>query len=115
MDSADRARIDEARTELHRIINDREMRDCLLLVLANKQDLEGGAYLPPSLSLTPLTGFPSTAMKPLEITEKLQLNKIKDKVWFVQPTVATKGDGLNEGFNWLSDHTKANVAAAPKK
>lgn len=42
VDSADRARIDEARTELHRIINDREMRDCVLLVLANKQDLDGG-------------------------------------------------------------------------
>jgi ADP-ribosylation factor 6 len=45
VDSADRARIDEARTELHRIINDREMRDCVLLVLANKQDLEGGRCL----------------------------------------------------------------------
>src|SRR5258708_27566751 len=39
VDSADRARIDEARQELHRIINDREMRDALFLVFANKQDL----------------------------------------------------------------------------
>ena len=42
VDSADRNRIDEARTELHRIINDREMKDCFLLVFANKQDLAGG-------------------------------------------------------------------------
>jgi small GTP-binding protein len=39
VDSADRDRIDEARQELHRIINDREMRDAIILVFANKQDL----------------------------------------------------------------------------
>ncbi len=42
IDSSDRARIDEARQELHRIINDREMKDSLLLVFANKQDLQEG-------------------------------------------------------------------------
>src|SRR5436853_417868 len=42
VDSQDRDRIDEARQELHRIISDREMRDCLLLVFANKQDLPSG-------------------------------------------------------------------------
>lgn len=42
IDSGDRQRIDEARVELERILADREMRDCLLLVFANKQDLPGG-------------------------------------------------------------------------
>jgi len=42
VDSSDRDRIDEARQELSRIMNDREMKDCLLLVFANKQDVEGG-------------------------------------------------------------------------
>jgi ADP-ribosylation factor protein 6 len=52
VDSADRARIDEAKNELHRIINDREMKDCLLLVFANKQDLANGMFpWPPSLLL----------------------------------------------------------------
>ncbi|KAK0755116.1 ADP-ribosylation factor family-domain-containing protein [Schizothecium vesticola] len=95
VDSADRARIDEARTELHRIINDREMRDCVLLVLANKQDLEG-------------------AMNASEVTEKLQLNKIKHH-WIVQPTVATRDQGIREGFQQLSDHTKAVMAGQPNK
>jgi signal recognition particle receptor subunit beta len=44
IDSSDRDRIDEARQELHRIINDREMKESLLLVFANKQDVAGGAY-----------------------------------------------------------------------
>jgi small GTP-binding protein len=43
VDSQDRERIDEAKQELHRILSDREMKDCLLLVFANKQDLPGGA------------------------------------------------------------------------
>lgn len=42
IDSSDRDRIEEARQELHRIINDREMKDSLLLVFANKQDISGG-------------------------------------------------------------------------
>jgi len=44
IDSNDRDRIDEARQELHRIIQDREMKESLLLVFANKQDLPGGWY-----------------------------------------------------------------------
>lgn len=42
IDSSDKVRIDEARQELHRIINDREMKESLLLVFANKQDIPGG-------------------------------------------------------------------------
>ncbi|KAF7730437.1 ADP-ribosylation factor, Arf Arf6 [Apophysomyces ossiformis] len=85
IDSQDRDRIDEARQELHRIISDREMRDCLLLVFANKQDLPG-------------------AMSPAEVTEKLGLDKIGDRTWNVHPSCATTGDGLFEGLNWLSQN-----------
>ena len=45
VDCADRDRIDEARQELHRIINDREMRDAIILIFANKQDLPDGQYI----------------------------------------------------------------------
>lgn len=44
VDCADRDRIDEAKQELHRIINDREMRDAIILIFANKQDLTNGLY-----------------------------------------------------------------------
>ncbi|GJQ68170.1 putative ADP-ribosylation factor [Trypoxylus dichotomus] len=60
VDCADRDRIDEARQELHRIINDREMRDAIILIFANKQDLP-------------------EAMKPHEIQEKLGLTRIRDR------------------------------------
>ena len=44
VDSTDRDRIDEARHELHKIVNDREMRDVIILVFANKQDLKDGMH-----------------------------------------------------------------------
>ena len=44
VDCADRDRIDEARQELHRIINDREMREAIILIFANKQDLPEGEF-----------------------------------------------------------------------
>ena len=48
IDSNDRDRMDEAKNELQRIIQDREMKDALLLVFANKQDIRGGKpHLPP--------------------------------------------------------------------
>ncbi|KAI9807819.1 MAG: ADP-ribosylation factor, Arf Arf6 [Sarcosagium campestre] len=92
IDSADRARIEEARGELHRIISDREMKDSLLLVFANKQDVAG-------------------AMNPMEVTEKLQLNKLKERFWNVVPSCATTGEGLFEGLGWLSN----NVKTGPQK
>lgn len=39
VDSNDRDRVGEARDELHRMLNEDELRDALLLVFANKQDL----------------------------------------------------------------------------
>jgi len=87
VDSVDRDRLDEARQELHRILSDREMKDCLLLVFANKQDLPG-------------------AMSPAEVTEKLGLHKMRDRSWYVHPSCATTGEGLFEGLQWLSQNVK---------
>lgn len=39
VDSNDRERVNEAREELQRMLNEDELRDALLLVFANKQDL----------------------------------------------------------------------------
>ena len=39
VDSNDRDRIDDAKEELHRMLNEDELRDAVVLVFANKQDL----------------------------------------------------------------------------
>lgn len=95
IDSNDRARIDEARQELHRIILDREMKEALLLVFANKQDIPG-------------------SMTPTEVSEKLRLAQLKERVWNVVPSCATTGEGLLEGLSWLSNNVKSQPRPAPK-
>ena len=43
-------------------------------------------------------GANDLAMSPAEITEKLQLHKLKDHLWFVHPSCATTAEGLFEGL-----------------
>ncbi|KAI9808672.1 MAG: Arf GTPase arf1 [Sarcosagium campestre] len=84
VDSNDRERIaPEARDEMQRMLNEDELRDALLLVFANKQDLPN-------------------AMNAAEITEKLGLQALRGRGWYIQATCATSGDGLYEGLEWLS-------------
>ena len=83
VDSNDRDRVGEARDELHRMLNTDELRECVLLVFANKQDLPN-------------------AMNAAEITDKLGLQSLRQRDWFIQSACATTGDGLYEGLDWLA-------------
>ena len=85
VDSQDRERIDEAKQELHRILSDREMKECLLLVFANKQDLPGGALLCHVVPRMSLRLSSRVAMSPAEVTEKLGLHRMRDRSWYVHP------------------------------
>ncbi|ODV92614.1 hypothetical protein CANCADRAFT_1205 [Tortispora caseinolytica NRRL Y-17796] len=82
IDSADRSRIDESANELHRILQDPEMANCVLLVFANKQDIEG-------------------ALDAEQITEVLRLHSLTGHAWNVVPSIGTSGQGLTEGLSWL--------------
>ncbi|XP_041047395.1 ADP-ribosylation factor 4 [Cetorhinus maximus] len=83
VDSNDRERIQEASAELHKMIQEDELRDAVLLVFANKQDL------PNALTVS-------------EMTDKLGLQGFHNRIWYVQATCATQGTGLYEGLDWLS-------------
>jgi hypothetical protein len=37
-------------------------------------------------------------LSPEEITQQLELTKLKDKLWYVAPSVATDGTGIFEGL-----------------
>jgi len=87
IDSNDRERIGEAREELNRMLNEDELRDAVLLIFANKQDLPN-------------------AMNAAEITDKLGLHALRQRNWYIQSTCATSGDGLYEGLDWLSNQLK---------
>ena len=83
VDSNDRERLPEAREELHKMLSEEELRDAHLLVFANKQDLPN-------------------AYSASEITERLALQSLRQRNWYVQSCCATTGDGLFEGLEWLS-------------
>ncbi|EEC09976.1 ADP ribosylation factor 79F, putative [Ixodes scapularis] len=65
-------------------LNEDELRDAVLLVFANKQDLPN-------------------AMPASELTDKLGLNNLRNRSWYIQATCATQGTGLYEGLDWLSN------------
>ena len=43
------------------------------------------------------------AMTAAEITDKLGLNQLRGRKWYIQGTCATQGTGLYEGLDWLSN------------
>ena len=69
------------------MLSEDELRDATLLVFANKQDLPN-------------------AMSVNDVTEKLGLNSLKNRKWYIQGCCATTGDGLYEGLDWLSNALK---------
>ncbi|XP_053955203.1 ADP-ribosylation factor 2 [Anastrepha obliqua] len=83
VDSNDRDRINEAEKELQNMLQEDELRDAVLLVFANKQDLPN-------------------AMSAAELTDKLRLNQLRNRHWYIQAACATQDNGLYEGLDWLS-------------
>ena len=83
VDTNDRERIGEAAEELQKMLREEELRDAILLVFGNKQDL------PNAMSIS-------------EVTDKLGLHSLGNRKWYIQATCATSGDGLYEGLDWLS-------------
>jgi len=85
VDSNNRSHIDEAASELQKVLHEDELHDAVLLIFANKQDLPN-------------------AMSVHEVKEKLGLDSIpKSRKWYIQASCATSGDGLYEGLDWLSN------------
>ncbi|XP_074684261.1 ADP-ribosylation factor 5 [Strix aluco] len=83
VDSNDRERVQESADELQKMLQEDELRDAVLLVFANKQDMPN-------------------AMAVSELTDKLGLQTLRSRTWYVQATCATQGTGLYDGLDWLS-------------
>lgn len=84
IDSNDSERLNLCRDELNSLLNEEELKNVPLLILANKQDLPG-------------------ALTAEDISNKLELSAIKDRTWTIIPTSALKGDGIKAGFDWLAE------------
>jgi len=90
VDSNDPTRLKEAKDELWRVVEWPELANAVILVFANKQD------------------FPD-ALTDDEITNRMELHKMKTHTWYVQASSAKTGTGLDSGFNWLADQLKGKA------
>ena len=84
IDSQDDEFFEESKAEFHKLLKNSNLKNAILLIFANKQDLPGA--------------------KPVnQIIEDYELNTIKNHMWFIQPCSAVKGEGLINGIKWLSE------------
>lgn len=92
VDSNDCERMTEACDQLHQMVNEEELKTLPILIFANKQDL------PNALGVD-------------QIKEKLNLSKFDDvkRKWHLQSCIATSGDGISEGFQWLANALKPEM------
>ena len=82
VDSCDTERLGIVKQELMAMLQEEELKDAILLVMANKQDSRG-------------------ALNAQQISDSLGLSDIKSRQWSIQETSALRGAGLFEGFDWL--------------
>jgi len=87
IDSADPDRLSISKEELVSMMEEEELRNAVLLVLANKQDLVG-------------------ALSPEQISDCLGLANLKGRQWQIFKASAIKGIGLHEGLDWLVNAVK---------
>ncbi len=74
--------MEDARCELERFLIEDELRDCVFILLVNKQDLDN-------------------AMSLDEVRKALKFDEIKQTNKNIFGTVATTGQGLTEALDWL--------------
>ncbi|XP_064436584.1 ADP-ribosylation factor-like protein 6 isoform X5 [Mirounga angustirostris] len=90
IDSSDRLRMVVAKEELDTMLNhpDIKHRRIPILFFANKMDLRD-------------------AVTSVKVSQLLCLENIKDKPWHICASDAIKGEGLQEGVDWLQDQIQA--------
>ncbi|XP_065207108.1 ADP-ribosylation factor-like protein 1 [Planococcus citri] len=84
VDSADKDRIGISKDELFHMLTEEELENAILLVLANKQDIDG------CMSLS-------------EVHQSLGLDTLRNRTFQIFKTSAKKGEGLDEAMDWLSN------------
>lgn len=82
VDSADTDRMGVSKQELVSMLEEEELKKAKLLVFANKQDLPN-------------------AMAVADVSKSLGLTALKNRSWQIFKTSALKGEGLEEGMEWL--------------
>ena len=84
VDSKDADRMSIAKEELGAMLEEEELKNTSLLIIANKQDIEG------ALTVT-------------QVSDILGLSSLKNRQWTIFKCSAITGEGLTEAMDWLVD------------
>lgn len=91
VDSSDLRRLDDCKEELHNLLKEERLSGSSLLILANKQDIQG-------------------ALRPAEIAKVLNLEAMDNsRHWQIVGCSAFTGEGLLAGFDWLVDDIASRI------
>ena len=75
---------DDSKTQFYKLLKNEALKNAVILIYANKQDLPGAKNVG-------------------EIIQIYELDTIKNHIWHIQPCSAQTGEGLITGMKWLSD------------
>ncbi|XP_075941831.1 putative ADP-ribosylation factor-like protein 5C [Anarhichas minor] len=89
VDSTDRERLTLTKAELHRMLAHEDLEKAAVLILANKQDVNG-------------------SMTAAEISQCLTLESLSSHSWHVQACCALTGEGLPASLDWMKSRVVAN-------
>lgn len=98
IDSSDERRLEESQVTFETVMHDSHMEGTPLLILANKQDLQGSLDVE-----TVKNAFDGNS------------SSIGQRDYYIQPTSALTGDGISDGISWLVQRVKGNLDRPPRQ
>ena len=94
VDSSDKLRLKDCKDELHSLLKQDKLAGSTLLVLCNKQDIEG-------------------ALTTDQIKDVLELDSITTRHWMILPcsAISNKNNekGVEKGFQWILDDVNSRI------
>ena len=84
IDSSDKSNELISKRELNKLFDHKEIKDCVFLVLANKQDLKD-------------------CMSVEEVINAFELQEVVGNTWSIYGISTKTGKGIDEAFDWLID------------
>ena len=85
IDSSDKNNEEMSKRELDKLFKNADVKDCVFLVLANKQDLE-------------------ECMTVEEVINVFDLQEVSGNTWSIYGISTKTGKGIDEAFDWLIDN-----------
>ena len=100
VDSADVYRLELCRDELALVLQQERLVGATLLILANKQDVDGAVSVETIARLLQLDN---------DTDNDASSEVVKNRHWKILACSAVTGDGLREGMDWIVDDIASRI------